>query len=131
GPLVLKAFGPGIVHKSDVGAVRVGLGPDDLEGAAAAMPAEAAGWLVEEQAPPGVELIVGVVRRPGFGLLALVGLGGTLTELVGDVCMRLCPLTADDADAMLDGFRGAAVLAGARGTVAADRPPLIDVLLRT
>src|SRR5207249_3842279 len=96
-PLVLKAFGPGIVHKSDVGAVRVGLTAAELEGAAAAMPADASGYLVEEQAAPGVELIVGVVRRPGFGLLALVGLGGTLTELVGDVCMRLCPLTAADA----------------------------------
>src|SRR5262249_47725276 len=88
-----------------------------------------AGFLVEEQAPPGTELIVGVVRRPGFGLLALVGLGGTLTELVGDACMRLCPVTADDAAAMLDGFRGAAALRGARGGAAADRDALLALLL--
>src|SRR3954447_13143352 len=137
GPLVLKAWGPGLVHKSDVGAVRVGLDPSELEEAAAAMTTtlaghdlEPAGFLVEEQAGPGVELIVGAVRRPGFRMLALVGLGGTLTELVGDVSMRLCPLSAADASAMLDDFRGAAALQGARGAATADRDQLVDLLLR-
>src|SRR4051812_34996366 len=74
--------------------------------------------------------MVGAVSRPGFGMLALVGLGGTLTELVGDVSMRLCPLSAADAGAMLDDFRGAAALQGARGAATPDRDQLVDLLLR-
>lgn len=136
GRLVLKAWGPGLVHKSDVGAVVVGIEPAAVATEAAAMVdrlrqqgIEPAGLLVEEQADAAVELIVGAVRRPGFGTVAVVGLGGTLTELVGDVAMRLCPLTVADVEAMLGEFRGAAVLAGARGGAPADRGALIELVM--
>lgn len=134
-PLVVKAFGPGIVHKSDVGAVRLGLRHDELEAALEAMAREladhgltATGFLVEEQAPAGVELVVGAVRGP-FGVTVAVGLGGTWAELLDDVAVRLAPLTRADAEALLDGFRAAAVLAGARGSAPVDRESLIDLLL--
>ena len=86
GAVVLKAFGPGIVHKTDVGAVCMGLTADEVEDAASAMTARLAehgitpaAFLVEEQQGPGVELIVGALRHAGFGPVALLGVGGTLT----------------------------------------------------
>ncbi|MCU1374868.1 MAG: hypothetical protein JWO68_2154, partial [Actinomycetia bacterium] len=129
--LVLKAFGPGIVHKSDVGAVRLGLAPDQVLGAKVAMAdalaehgLEAAGFLVEEQVAPGVEVLVGVVRTP-FGLAAMVGLGGTLAEVLDDVALALVPV---DADALLRSFRASPVLDGVRGSAPVDRVALAAVV---
>ena len=134
-PLVAKAFGSGIVHKSDVGAVRLGLAPGDLPTAMAEMTAtlathglEPAGFLVEEQSAPGIELIVGATRGP-YGVTVTVGLGGTLAELLDDVAVRLAPLTRADADALLDGFRAAPALHGARGAAPVDRDALVRLLL--
>ena len=136
GPVVVKAYGKGIVHKSDVGAVRVGVEPAEVEETIAAMAAElhthgleADGWLVEEQIAGSVELLVGVVRRPPFGAVVAVGLGGTLTEILDDVVTRLVPIDAADAEAMLDGFKGASVLRGVRGALPVDRDALVKVLL--
>jgi acyl-CoA synthetase (NDP forming) len=135
-PLVVKAFGPGIVHKTELGAVRLGVTGQTVESAAAAMGTALAesgvtrpGFLVEEQATPGVELLVGVVRHDGVGPVALVGLGGTLTEILDQVSARLLPLSPDDAAQMLSEFRGGAALAGARGGPAVDRDALIELLL--
>ncbi len=135
-PLVLKAFGPGIVHKTELGAVRLGVTGETVEAAATTMAkalAEAAvtpqGFLLEEQAKPGVELLVGVVRHDGVGPLALVGLGGTLTEILDEVSARLLPLSRDDAAQMLGEFRGGAALAGGRGAPPVDRDALIELLL--
>lgn len=127
-PLVLKAFGAGIVHKSDVGAVRLGLRHDELDAAVAEMAArvEAGGFLVEEQAPAGLELLVGVVRTP-FGLAAVAGLGGTLVELLDDVALDLVPV---DADRLLRSFRASAALDGIRGAEPVDRAALADVVER-
>ncbi|WP_328808266.1 acetate--CoA ligase family protein [Nonomuraea antri] len=122
GPLVLKAYGPGLVHKSEAGAVRLGLAADQVAAAAAEMAAglreqgvEPAGFLVEEQAAAGVELIVGLVRDPGFGPVLLTGLGGVWTEALRDTALRLCPVSEPDVRAMLDSLRGAALLHGHRG----------------
>ncbi|GLZ04458.1 CoA-binding protein [Actinomadura sp. NBRC 104412] len=136
-PLVVKAYGPGLLHKSDAGAVRLG-----LESATAARAAAAEmlgslqaqgyvpeGFLVEEQAPPGVEVIVGAVRDPAFGPVLLAGLGGIWTEVLRDTALRLCPITEADARAMLDELRGRAILDGFRGGPAIDRDALVKVLL--
>ncbi|GAA4613623.1 hypothetical protein GCM10023195_59070 [Actinoallomurus liliacearum] len=136
-PLVVKAYGPGLVHKSDAGAVRLGLG-SPVEAARAAAEIRAApagsgiaieGYLVEEQAAPGVEVIVGAVRDPSFGPVVLVGLGGVWTEVLHDTALRLCPITEDDAREMLSELRGAALLDGLRGSPAVDRDALVKVLL--
>ncbi|GAA4626304.1 hypothetical protein GCM10023196_034020 [Actinoallomurus vinaceus] len=136
-PLVVKAYGPGLVHKSEAGAVRLGLG-SPVEAARAAAEIRAAlvgsgvaveGYLVEEQAPPGVEVIVGAVRDPSFGPVLLVGLGGVWTEVLRDTALRLCPITEDDARRMLSELRGAALLDGFRGSPAVDRDALVKVLL--
>jgi predicted CoA-binding protein len=133
-PLVVKAHGPGLVHKSDAGAVRLGLrSPAEAARAAAGMRAELGGrvddYLVEEQSPPGVEVIVGALRDPSFGPVLLAGLGGVWTEALGDTALRLCPVTQDDAREMLAELRGAALLDGFRGRPAIDKDALVKVLL--
>ncbi|MEU4831827.1 acetate--CoA ligase family protein [Streptosporangium sp. NPDC023615] len=136
-PLVLKAHGPGLTHKSDAGAVRLGLaGPAEAARAATAMSAVLAGrglcpegFLVEEQAAPGVELIVGVVRDPSFGPVLLAGLGGIWTEVMGDTALRLCPVSGTDARRMLASLRAAPLLHGHRGRPAVDVEALIGLLL--
>ncbi len=136
GPFVLKGWGPGIVHKSELGAVRVKLALEDLDYAARAMAAEMAGhgiagarFYVEEMAPAGTEVLFGVVARPPFGNLVLLGVGGTLAELFGKPAVRLCPLTREAAADMAESFPGAALLRGYRGAPPADREALIAAML--
>ncbi|MEU6422906.1 acetate--CoA ligase family protein [Streptomyces spiralis] len=135
-PVVLKAWGPGLVHKSDVGAVRLGLDAESLPGAAEDMAArlreaglEPGGWLVEEQHPGGVELIVGVVRDKSFGHVVLLGLGGIATELLDLSALRVAPLSRADAWELVDSFPGAPLLTGARGKPSVDREALVSLLL--
>ncbi|MEU6379390.1 acetate--CoA ligase family protein [Streptomyces sp. NPDC046909] len=135
-PLVLKAHGPGLVHKSDVGAVRLGLTHASIADAAQEM-ADALraadlspeGFLVEEQHPGGVELIVGVVRDAAFGHVVMLGLGGVATELLDVNALRVSPLSRADAEDLVDGFPGAPLLRGARGGTAVDREALVRFLL--
>ncbi|TDD05802.1 acetate--CoA ligase family protein [Nonomuraea diastatica] len=130
-PLVLKAFGPGLVHKSEAGAVVLGLRHCELAAAAAAMASrlDVAGFLVEEQAEAGVELIVGLVRDPGFGPVLLAGLGGVWAEALGDTALRLCPITEEDARSMLASLRGAALLRGWRGGPPVDVDAVVELLV--
>jgi acyl-CoA synthetase (NDP forming) len=128
----------GLAHKSDLGAVRLGLGSDDdvrsatraLLDLAAGARLEMRGVLVEPMADPGLELIVGVRRDPLFGPAVLVGLGGVLAETIGDVAIRLAPVRAPEAAAMLDELRGAALLRGVRGRPPVDRHALVELLVR-
>ncbi|MBO2446774.1 acetate--CoA ligase family protein [Actinomadura barringtoniae] len=136
-PLVVKAYGPRLLHKSDAGAVRLNLNSAGTAAAAAAeMLASLAGqdiapdgFLVEEQASPGVEVIVGAVRDPAFGPVVLVGLGGVWTEVLHDTALRLAPITEADARAMLNELRGRALLDGFRGQPAIDKEALVKLLL--
>ncbi|MFI6601319.1 acetate--CoA ligase family protein [Nonomuraea sp. NPDC050536] len=132
-PLVLKAYGPSLVHKSDSGAVALGLDLPDISGAAADMRTRlgerVAGFLVEEQVPPGVELIVGLVRDPSFGPLLLAGLGGVFTEALRDTAIRLCPITESDARAMLASLRGSRILYGWRGGDPVDVDAVVKLLM--
>ena len=134
-PLVLKAFGPGIVHKSDVGAVQLGLEHDALPAAAAAMTADLAdhgvsafSFYVEEQADPGIELIIGATTSE-FGTAIVTGAGGTLTELLDDVALALAPIDHAGALAMLRGFRAGALLDGHRGRPPVDRDAIARVMV--
>lgn len=107
-PLVVKAFGPEILHKSALGGVRLDVRHDGLDAAIASMSGiGATGFLVEEQAPPGgVEVLVGVTRTP-FGLAVAVGLGGGLAEVLDDVALALTPV---DPRALVRSFRAAPAL---------------------
>jgi len=123
-PLVLKA---GVLHKSDVGGVRLGLDHSSVGAAAAEMEVSvpgADGFLVEEQQAPGVELLVGVA-----GPVVLLGLGGTLVEVLDRAVARLWPLDKEMALEMLAEMPGGAVLDGVRGAPAVDRDAIVSVLL--
>lgn len=135
GPLVLKAVSPTLVHKSDVGGVQVGLTRADLATAAERMRAavESAGhgvdgFLVEQQAPAGVEVVVGAVRTPGLGWAVMVGLGGVFVEILGDVSFGLAPLDRAQLSGMVLGLRSAGLLSGARGRPAVALDALLDLL---
>lgn len=136
GALALKAVSSSLLHKSDVGGVRLGLqGPRALAAAARDMKAALGGdgelgFLVQEMAPAGVELLVGVVHDPLFGPVLACGAGGTTAELLGDVQVRLTPVTDVDAREMLSSLRTYRLLQGYRGTPAADLASVEDVLLR-
>jgi acyl-CoA synthetase (NDP forming) len=88
------------------------------------------GYLIEEMAPAGQEIVVGAVRDPDFGPMVMVGLGGIFVEVLADVAFRICPITRLDAEEMLDDLKGAAVLKGARGRKPVSRDAIIDVLLK-
>jgi len=137
-PYALKVMSPEILHKSDAGGVKIGLkNADELTQAITAMAAapqiktaRVDGWLIEEMAPAGQEVVVGAVRDPNFGPLVMVGLGGIFVEILADVAFRICPITRLDAAEMLDELKGVALLDGARGRVRASREAIIDVLLK-
>ncbi|HTX32724.1 MAG TPA: GNAT family N-acetyltransferase, partial [Solirubrobacteraceae bacterium] len=127
-PVALKATGPGLIHKSDVGGVRLGLKtPKAVRAAATEITASVAaareklsGFIVQPMVPAGVELIVGVVHDPSFGPVVACGAGGTTAELVKDVVVRLAPLTDVDASEMIRGLRSFPLLQGYRGAPGVD-----------
>jgi len=137
GPVALKIVSPDISHKSDVGGVRLGLGSlAEVEDAAESMmrsvraarpDARVNGVLVQQMAPPGKELVVGMVRDAQFGPMILVGFGGIYVEVLHDTAVRLCPVTAPEARAMLDELRMAPLLHGIRG----EAPVRLDLLAET
>jgi acyl-CoA synthetase (NDP forming) len=137
-PFVVKVMSPDILHKSDVGGVKINLqNPQEVAAAIHAMrkmPAISAsrvdGFLVEEMAPRGLELVIGGVCDPQFGPLIMIGLGGIFVEVLKDVSFRICPITRLDAEEMLGELKGAAILDGARGVQPASRMAIVDVLLR-
>ncbi|HET9951593.1 MAG TPA: acetate--CoA ligase family protein [Candidatus Eisenbacteria bacterium] len=139
-PVVMKLRSPQVVHKSDVGGVRLNVRTEE-EAAQAfddiqttlkkAMPdATFEGVSVERMITGGVETIVGMTRDPAFGPIVLFGLGGVAVELLRDVQIRLVPLTDTDAEEMLSGIRGTQLLSGYRGAPPANRASLLDLLHR-
>ena len=139
GPVALKVESPDILHKTDADGVRLGVpGASQaraafeaiVSGARARRPeAKIHGALVQEMAPPGPELVMGVHRDPSFGPLVMVGLGGVFVEVLEDVAFRSVPLTRGDALDMLRSLRGARTLDGVRGRGPADVDAVVEALL--
>ena len=134
-PVVLKANVPGLVHKTDAGAVLLDLRTE--EGVRAAyrrlaghFGARLTGVLVQPMITGGTEVIIGVQDDQMFGPLVVFGLGGVATEVLADHAARLAPLTETDADTLIDSIRSAPLLHGYRGSPAADLAALRDVLMR-
>jgi acyl-CoA synthetase (NDP forming) len=137
-PFALKVMSQDILHKSDAGGVALRLADATAVANAIAAMAEKPpikearidGYLIEEMAAPGTEIVVGAVRDPQFGPLLMVGLGGIFVEILKDVAFRICPVSEADARAMLEELRGAKILDGARGQEAVDKDAIVDILLR-
>jgi len=138
-PVVVKVVSAALPHKSEAGAVRVGvtsaaevaLAHDAVLAAARAFRPGLAvdGVLIAEQVVDGVELIAGAFCDPQFGPMVLVGAGGVLVEVMQDVALRRAPITEDEAMEMLTELRSSAVLDGVRGRPAADRRAAAQVLV--
>ena len=138
-PVAVKAVSPQVVHKSEVGAVLLNiLTPEELKVgwnrilanvAERASGAKVVGILVEEMAPPGIEVIVGGMKDKQFGHVIMFGLGGIFVEVLKDVSFRAVPITTDDAKQMIEDVRGYPLLKGARGKTPVDIKALIEILL--
>ena len=132
-PVVLKSADPQLVHKTEAGGVHIGLADAQAVRTAYRRVRDATGSaavLIQAQAKPGVELVVGVVHDPLFGSVLMCGLGGIHTDLLGDRSLRLLPLTDRDAAAMWRELRAAALLSGYRGSPPVDTAAIEDVLQR-
>jgi acetyl coenzyme A synthetase (ADP forming)-like protein len=140
-PVVLKIASPDILHKTDVGGVKLGLrNAEDVKDAFELMVYRAQrylpearlwGCLVQEMVPPGgLEVLVGMNRDPQFGPLVTFGLGGIYTETLQDVTFRIAPFSPQEAEAMLGEIRARSLLDGVRGQPPADKAAIVDTLLR-
>ncbi len=139
-PVVFKIASPDILHKSDIGGVKVSIANDadardafDLIAYRAHrfMPdAQIWGVTVQQMIPAGKEIIIGMSRDPQFGPLLAFGLGGIYVEVLKDVTFRIAPITARDADEMIGEIRGAPLLRGVRGEAPSDVSAVRDALLR-
>lgn len=134
-PVAIKAVGPTILHKTEVGAVLLGLSDEAAILAACRDLKKRLGpalteFLVQAMVTGGTEVIVGMTQDSTFGPLIVYGSGGTLVELVADVAFRMCPLSGTDAARMLDEVKGTALLRGYRGAPRGDENALKDLLFR-
>jgi acyl-CoA synthetase (NDP forming) len=134
-PLVLKAAGPAILHKTEAGGVRLGLNDADAVRMAylemhSRIGSDMTGAIIQEMISGGVEVVVGATLDPTFGPLVAYGSGGILVELLNDVAFRINPLTDHDVREMLSEVRGTALLRGYRGAPVADEHALTQILLR-
>jgi acyl-CoA synthetase (NDP forming)/L-amino acid N-acyltransferase YncA len=135
GPVVLKADVPGLVHKSEAGAVQLELhGAEEVRAGYRALEERfgtgMAAVIIQPMVTGGTEVTVGVTQEPVFGPLIVFGLGGVATDVLGDRSARLTPLTDTDAAALIRSIRAAPLLLGRRGAAAADVPALQDILMR-
>ncbi|MDO8670659.1 MAG: acetate--CoA ligase family protein [Dehalococcoidia bacterium] len=139
-PIVLKVVSPQILHKSDIGGVKLNL--LDADGVAAAYDAIMAavaerqpeatvdGVAVQQMARVGIEVIVGVSKDEKFGPVLMFGLGGIFVEIMKDVSFRLVPITRRDARQMVKEIKGHPLLEGYRGQEPANIEMLEDILLK-
>ena len=138
GEVALKAVAPGVIHKTEAGAVRLHLGSPNAVYAAAREMSEKlglignppTGFVIQRMAERGVEMLVGVVHDPQFGPVVACGAGGVQVELLKDVSIRLTPLSNEDASEMIRELKTYPLLTGFRGSVACDVAALEEGLLR-
>ena len=139
-PVVLKIASPDVVHKSDIGGVKVGLNNStqvskaykEIIGAIKEKQPDARihGVSVQPMAKPGVEIIIGMTKDAQFGPVIMFGLGGILVEILKDVSFRIVPLTKRDAGEMIRDIKGYPVLEGYRGQEPSDVGALEDMILK-
>ena len=140
-PVVLKIASPDILHKTDIGGVKVGLeSAEDVRDAFELMVYRAQrylpqahlwGCLVQQMVPAGgQEVLVGMNRDPQFGPLVTFGLGGIYVETLKDVTFRVAPISVQEAELMISEIRAHALLDGVRGKPPLDKDAIVDAILR-
>jgi acetate---CoA ligase (ADP-forming) len=130
-PLVMKTAQPEVIHKSDVGAVVMGIMEEsavrEAYGRLAPLGTEV---MLQRMAEPGLEWFVGGRQDPNFGPVVVTGAGGIYVEVLGETALRVGPVAEEEAQSMLDQLRGASLLSGIRGQAVLDRPGLTDLIVR-
>ncbi len=139
-PVVLKIVSPDILHKTDVGGVKLGLNNEvDVGNAYDGIistikkqepAAKIQGVSVQPMARPATEVIIGMSKDPQFGPVLMFGLGGILVEVLKDVSFRIVPLTRRDAREMIGEIKGYPILEGYRGREPANIAVLEELLLK-
>jgi acetyl coenzyme A synthetase (ADP forming)-like protein len=134
-PVALKAVGPTILHKTELGGLMLQITDasaltEAWQTLTGRLGAQMTAGLVQEMVAGGVEMLIGCVVDPTFGPVVACATGGTLAELTADSQFRLHPLTVDDARSAVDQLRGAALLRGFRGRPRLDEGALQEALLR-
>ena len=139
-PVVVKAIARGLLHKSEAGAVRVGVKNETelrdayrsvLVGARAYLPDAPVDGVLVQRMVAGIEVIAGISRDPQFGPVLLLGLGGVQAEALAATSLRLCPVDEHEASQMIGEVGGLdRLLAGFRGAPEADRTALTETLVR-
>lgn len=130
-PVVLKVSSPSILHKTDVGGVVLDIPRDELEREFKKMSDKFpdAKVLVESQQEGRVEVIVGLINDPTFGLTVMFGLGGIYTEVYKDVTFRVVPIKKEDAEEMMKEIKAAPILEGFR-KIKVDREAILSILMK-
>ena len=139
-PVVMKIVSPDIIHKSDIGGVKLNLASAAQAGKAytdilaaakkANKKADIHGVSVQKMAKPGVEVIMGMTKDAQFGPVLMFGLGGVFVEVLKDVAFRIVPLARRDASQMIREIKGYPLLEGYRGQEPATITALEDLLLK-
>jgi len=139
-PAAMKIESPDIPHKTEAKAIRLGVEGADaarvaFDGIMAAAKAykpgaQLNGVLVQEMAPEGLEMVVGIVSDPTFGAVVMVGAGGIHIEVLRDLSYRMAPVGPDEARSMLQELRTYPLLTGVRGEKPKDIDALVDAIVR-
>ena len=139
-PIVMKIVSPDIIHKTDAGGVKVGI--KDEEDAIAAYQeiifqakkynkkARISGVIAYTMVPQGTEIIIGMMKDPHFGPVAMFGLGGIFVEVLKDISFRILPIEERDAGEMITGIKGYEILKGARGEAPKDIKAIKILLMK-
>jgi acetyl-CoA synthetase (ADP-forming) len=137
-PLVLKIVSPDIIHKSDVGGVKLNITDDEqlrrsyealIDDTRKNAPnAKIAGVLVEKMMPKSVEVVVGMIRDQSFGPTIMFGLGGVLVEIMKDVVFRIAPVSREESFDMIKKVKGYPLLVGYRGSMSLDIESLAGLI---
>jgi 3-hydroxypropionyl-CoA synthetase (ADP-forming) len=138
-PLVAKIVSPQAIHKTDAGGVILNIrSPEQAKSAYNEIiervkqcnpEARIDGVLLEQMAYPGLEVIIGATHDPQFGKVLMFGMGGVFVEALRDVTFKLAPITEDDARSMVAGIRSQKLLTGFRGSAAADKEAIVQILM--
>lgn len=139
-PLVMKISSPDIAHKTEAGGVKLNIRSageaeaafdEIMESCARHLPsARLEGVLLQEMAPAGTEMIVGVTSDRQFGPMLLVGMGGVFTEVFKDTAMAACPVCREEAMHMIDSLKAARLLDGYRGSRPCDKGALAEIMVK-
>ncbi len=138
-PVVMKIVSPEIIHKTDVGGVRVNLQTEEevreaydtmIKAALDHYPEANIGGILIEEMIQGTEMIVGISKDPTFGHLIMFGMGGVFVEVFKDVSFRVIPLEKDDALEMIEEIKGKKIIEGVRGNDPIDKDKIAEVMLR-